>query len=381
LTQFIDGTGTTNRTYDACGRILTKALGATTVASNSYDGTGQLGLLSSVTDVNSRVISYSYTARNELSEVSETAGVTDYTHDEDGNTTAVTNPNTTTVARVFDHADRLTWVTNKNSGGTTLSSFSYTLDDDGRRDYVVESDGSTVTFGYDWGSRLASETRTGTNAYAISYTVDAAGNRTSQTKGTATTAFTLNNGDALTATSSSTGGFVNSYSNDNGEQTGRTLSGTAYTLAYDYDGQMVSSTVGGVTTSFGYDASGRRVSRTAGGTTTKFYYDGGSILDEKQGSTTTAVYTYGEGPIRKDSEVPLFDGRVLCRAANRRQAERGHGADRVQRRANCHRHAQPGRLRHLPVPQCRSFPPPPPIRASETRRSGRFMFQCLIIAA
>jgi hypothetical protein len=71
---------------------------------------------------------------------------------------------------------------------------------------------------------------------------------------------------------------------------------------------MTSSTVGGVATSFGYDASGRRVTRTAGGTTTRFYYDGSQILDEKQGSTTTVVYTYGEALIRKDSEMPLFDG-------------------------------------------------------------------------
>ena len=56
------------------------------------------------------------------------------------------------------------------------------------------------------------------------------------------------------------------------------------------------------------DASGRRVTRTAGGTTTRFYCDGSNILTEKQASTTTAVYTYGEGLIRKDSEVPLFDG-------------------------------------------------------------------------
>ncbi|HLJ68170.1 MAG TPA: RHS repeat-associated core domain-containing protein [Chloroflexota bacterium] len=309
VTQFVDGTGTTNRTYDACGRILTEKLGTTTTASYTYDGTGQLGLLSTVTDVNSRTLTYSYTARNELSEVSETAGTTDYTHDEDGNTTAISNPNGTTVARVFDHADRLTSVTNKNSGGTTLSSFDYTLDDDGRRDYVVEADGSTVSYGYDWGGRLTGETRTGTNAFTASYTLDPVGNRTSQTIGTATTSFTLDNDDELTATSSSTGGFVNSYSyNANGEQTGRTLSGTAYTLAYDYDGQMTSAAVGGATTSFAYDASGRRVTRTAGGTTTRFYYNGGGILAEKQGSTTTAVYTYGEGLIRKDSEVPLFDG-------------------------------------------------------------------------
>ena len=140
--------------------------------------------------------------------------------------------------------------------------------------------------------------------------MDAVGNRTSQTVGTATTAFTLNSDAELTATSSSTGGFVNSYSyNANGEQTGRTLSGTAYTLAYDYDGQLLSTTTGGSTqSSFVYDAAGRRVSRTNGGTTTKFCYGAGQILAEKQGSTTTAVYTYGNSLLRKDSETPLFDG-------------------------------------------------------------------------
>ncbi|MCW3054245.1 MAG: repeat-containing protein, partial [Chthonomonadales bacterium] len=240
----------------------------------------------------------------------DSAGTAYYTYDNGGLETAITNPNGTTVANVYDHAGRLTSVTNKNSGGTTLSSFSYTLDTDGRKTAVSEADGSAVSFGYDWGGRLTSETRTGTNPYSISYTVDAVGNRTSQTIGSATTAFTLNSDDELTATSSSTGGFVNSYSyNANGEQTGRTLSGTAYTLAYDYDGQLLSTSVGGSTqSSFAYDATGRRVSRTNGGNTTKFCYAGGQILAEKQGSTTTAVYTYGNSLIRKDSEYPLFDG-------------------------------------------------------------------------
>ena len=40
----------------------------------------------------------------------------------------------------------------------------------------------------------------------------------------------------------------------------------------------------------------------------KFYYGNGKILVEKQGSTTTAVYTYGNALIRKDGEIPLFDG-------------------------------------------------------------------------
>jgi RHS repeat-associated protein len=35
---------------------------------------------------------------------------------------------------------------------------------------------------------------------------------------------------------------------------------------------------------------------------------GSQVLLEKQGSTTTATYTYGNALIRKDGEVPLFDG-------------------------------------------------------------------------
>lgn len=280
-----------------------------TTASYTWDGTGKKGLLASVTDVNGRTISYSYNSRNLLSQVSETAGTTSYSFDDGGNTTGITEPNGTTVTRTFDNANRLIGVTNKNSSGTTLSSFSYTLDTDGRRTFVSEADGSTVSYGYDWGGRLTSEIRTGTNPFSVTYALDGAGNRTSQTVGSATTTFTLNTDDQLTATSSSSGGFVNSYSyNDNGEQTGRTLSGTAYSLAYDYDGQLTSITQGSSVTSFGYDASGRRVTRTSGGVTTRFYYDAGQILAEKQGSTTSAVYTYGQGFIRKDGEYPLFDG-------------------------------------------------------------------------
>jgi YD repeat-containing protein len=105
----------------------------------------------------------------------------------------------------------------------------------------------------------------------------------------------------------STGGFSISDSNS-GEQTSRTLSGVAYTLAYDYDGELTSITQGVNTTSFTYDAEGRRFSRTAGGVTTRFLYGPGGVLLEKQGSTYTATYTYGNALIRKGTEYPLFDG-------------------------------------------------------------------------
>jgi RHS repeat-associated protein len=84
--------------------------------------------------------------------------------------------------------------------------------------------------------------------------------------------------------------------------------GVAYTLAFDYDGQLTGITTGGTVKSFGFNAIGRRVTRTAGGVTTRFYYDGDRDLVEKQGATTTGTYTYGEELIRKDSETLLYDG-------------------------------------------------------------------------
>ena len=129
---------------------------------------------------------------------------------------------------------------------------------------------------------------------------------------TKTTTLTYDSDDELNSTSSSTGGFVNSYTyNANGEQTGRTLSGTAYTLAYDYEGQLTGITQGSNTTSFVYDGLGRRYSRTAGGTTTTAQFDGGATLVEKQGSTTTMSYAYGNAETHSSgssSETPQYDG-------------------------------------------------------------------------
>jgi YD repeat-containing protein len=63
--------------------------------------------------------------------VSETAGTTTYSYDNNGNETGITNPNSTTVTNVYDAENQLSSVTNKNSGGTTLSSFSYAYRKDG----------------------------------------------------------------------------------------------------------------------------------------------------------------------------------------------------------------------------------------------------------
>ncbi len=211
LSGFSDSTGTTYRYYDGDSRMTSETKGGSTVVAYGYDATGKKGLLSTITDSGSRVITRAYTGLNQLYSVAETAGTTYYAYDPCSIETGVNLPNGATVVRTFDHAGALTSITNSSVIGfttTTLNSFNYVIDSDSRRSSCTEYSGDVDSWGYDWGNRLNSESRTGASAYSTTYTLDGEGRRTSQavTAGgsTATTSFSLNSDDELTSTSSST---------------------------------------------------------------------------------------------------------------------------------------------------------------------------------
>jgi RHS repeat-associated protein len=104
----------------------------------------------------------------------------------------------------------------------------------------------------------------------------------------------------------------NTYAYDcNGNMTGRTVSGTTYTLTYDAENRLVAAS-GGTTASFVYDGDGNRVKGTVGSTTTVYignYFewvtiDGGSsmkkyyemVADHYQGSFRVAMRTGTSSP-------------------------------------------------------------------------------------
>ncbi|MCL5283446.1 MAG: hypothetical protein M1330_01855 [Armatimonadetes bacterium] len=302
LTGFSDPTGTTTRTYDVDNRLTSESKGTSTIK-YTYDGTGQIGLLSSVTDQNGRTISYTYTARNELYTVADSAGTTTYTRDPDGNITGETLPNNATVTNTYDNDDRLSTVTNDGPGGTVLSSFSYAYNSDSQRTGVTENGGSAVNYAYNALHRLTEETRTGASPYTESFSYDPAGNRTSMTLNGNPINYTYDNDDELLSAGNNTYTY-----NANGDQITRDLNGVTSNLSYNDDDQLVSITTGSNTTSFAYDAIGRRVARDSGGTTTVFWYDGGSVILESQGGTFTGVYTYGASLIRRNGEYFQYDG-------------------------------------------------------------------------
>jgi RHS repeat-associated protein len=312
LVGWTDSTGTWSRTYDAANRLTSESWNGVVQVSYGYDATGKRGLLSSMSDLSGRTVTYSYTARNELASVTEPTGTTSYTYDTNGNEVSITAPNGVTTSKTYDAANRLTSIVHRRSDNSVIASYNYSYNADGLRTQVVEADGSTVTYTYDGAHRLVGEVRTGTAPYSISYTLDGEGNRLSQTVNGVTTTFSYNADDQLLSTS---GGFNNSYTyNANGEQVSRVLNGVSYTLSWDYDGQLVGISGNGSTVTFGYDALGRRVSRTANGTTCQLVHDGDRIIVERQGGAVTAVYSYGNALVARNGEVVLSDGLGTTRA-------------------------------------------------------------------
>ena len=139
------------------------------------------------------ITTYTYTDNSQLESVIAPTGTTTYGYDELGNQTLVVYPNGTYTEYTY-HPTRnwLESVTNRNSGGTVLSSFVYTHDNVGNRETMTELDGSVVTYLYNNIYELESETRTGTNPYTITYTYDNAGNRLTMNKTVNSTLVTVN---------------------------------------------------------------------------------------------------------------------------------------------------------------------------------------------
>ena len=107
----------------------------------------------------------------------------------------------------------MTGITHKKSGGSIIDSFAYSYDNVGNRTAVTENGGDTVSWGYDAAYRLTSETRTGSNAYASTFTYDSAGNRLTNKKNGATTTFTYDMADQLSTSVDGSGTTTYTYDN------------------------------------------------------------------------------------------------------------------------------------------------------------------------
>jgi RHS repeat-associated protein len=310
-------------TYDALGRILTSG-NANTIYTYAYDAAGRV---TSVTDSRGYIISYFYDSlgnrtRMNLQPGTPDARITTYTYDVDsrltgisgnagtftygydvlGRRTSLAYPNQITANYTYDDAGRLTALTQATSG-STLASFTYTLDKVGNR--LSKSGTANETYGYDFIYRLLQDVKVkGTEKY----TYDAVGNRLTG-PGPKDISYLYNADNQMT-----TGRQFSYVYDNNGNQVTRTTPNAAdrtWTQTWDYENQLTKlQKVKGAenrTIAFAYDPQGRRIGKQLttiinGVTSTdtwSYIYDNDNIVLEVYtdgtGSVTKTWYTQGPG--------------------------------------------------------------------------------------
>ena len=294
--------------YDGDGLMLS-ASNSVGVVSNEYDDA--TGWLTASRGADGTEVSYSRRSGGSVASITSPAGTTSYSFDAAGRKThvaspsgsfalgycgwngklaAVTNASGFMVEYEYDVMDRVTNISWKTTSGATLGGFAYEYDAVGRivsRSHAMGSNAFDRVYSYDDLDRLASDD-------GVTYTYDAAGNRTTRTENGSTVTYTLGVGDRL---ASWTGG---SYTYDFAgnvtriERDGR----PTLELAWNSQYQLVSVATNGVfAESYAYDALGRRVSTTTLEGTTRHVYDDGwqVIADLDANGDVVASYVWGDG--------------------------------------------------------------------------------------
>jgi RHS repeat-associated protein len=312
-----------NFTYDLNGNMTSSTDRKGQVTSFTYDSLNRLNLVGFNAIVNGgnttyeSTISYTYDARNRVTQAVDSAGGTitktyddvnrlitettpngsvTYSYDTAGRLTSMTVAGQPPVSYTYDNADRLVQMVQ----GTSSVGFSY--DNANRRASLTLPNGVVVSYAYDNNSRLTALTyqKNGNVLGNLIYSYDQVGRRT-QIAGT----FARTNLPGFV--SSAVYDAANELTNWNGSA-----------LSYDANGNLLSDGLNMFTwnarnqavalngASLQYDALGRRTKNAAG---KSFLFDGANPTQELSGSTVTAnIWTGGVDELfqRSDNHATVF---------------------------------------------------------------------------
>ena len=282
--SYSDGTNTVTLTYDADGHVISRSYSDGTSTSAAYnDG----GTLARTVDVTGAVTAYAYDTAGRIHQATQTQGKTvlskvTYTYDSMSRVQTTTRGNGLVTTNAWSPKQQLLNQTTTNAAGTVVEEHAYTYDTHGnvatRTDSVPAVSAAptptgtwTTVYHYDAYDRLlASDVHqgaspTGPTTTSSAYTINAAGDVTGATVGSAKTVNTI---DAA------------------GQLTTQTTDGTAVQQAFDTDGQVTTSLNGN---ELSYDAFGRMLTATAanGSATAYAYWPDGT----RRSSTTVTPST------------------------------------------------------------------------------------------
>ncbi len=259
-------------TYDLDGRRTSTTLPSGAVTTTGYDAAGQatstvdanghpttytydqVGQLLTGTDPNGRVTSHDWASTGQLGSLTNPDGSkATYTYDADGLLTAYTDPDGNRTTHTYDDAGLPTAET--LPGGKTIRT---SYDAAGRPAVTTASDQTTTTAAYDAAGQLTGLDYSDPATRDVTYTYDAAGQRTAMTDGTGTTRKVYDTAGRLTSATNGAGKTVGYTYDQAGQLTKLTYpGGNAVTYAYDTAARMSSATDwAGRTTRFNWTADG-----------------------------------------------------------------------------------------------------------------------------
>ncbi|PYI94663.1 MAG: hypothetical protein DME97_01420 [Verrucomicrobia bacterium] len=283
--------------YDDAGQLLSETQnisggGGAEIVDYSYDADGNRLTTGYPT---SDVISYEYSARNQLVEISDGGAnpLATYAYDLNGNRISRSVENGTAVNYAYDNTSRGLSVDQINSAGS-FAKVDYTLDSVNNRTSRTETDSGappfTDIYGYDFIDELTQvkynfDAGANTQDRQVDYAYDAVGNRLSITDNGVTQSYTTNVLNQYTMA-----GAMSPAYDSNGNL--GALNGATYT--YDAQNRLVSATASGTTINFAYDARNRCVKRTTNGSALFLYYDAWNLVEE-QNAAGVALNRYVHG--------------------------------------------------------------------------------------
>ena len=289
LTQVSDPTGTYQFTFDNMGRLQTTTTnyafltGRSFTTGYGYDaGSNRTGF----TDPENGTSSYVYDNLNRLASLASPLGTFGFAYDALSRRTSLTRPNAVNTAYGYDPLSRLLSVVHQKAG-TTLDGATYTVDAAGNR----TSKGdllANVTSNYTYDA-IYELTKTMQGASTTeSYSFDPVGNRTSSL---GVSSYTSNTANELTATSNAT------YTYDNNGNTLTKSDGTGLTsYTWDFENRLTSVVLPGTggTVSFKYDPFGRRIYKNSTSGASVYASDGNNLIEEVNATGgVVARYTHG----------------------------------------------------------------------------------------
>jgi len=260
--------------------------------------------------VNGRSVTFGYDNLSRLNQVQRSTDTFAYTYKSNGSQLDhIQLPNGTKSTFDYDTLGRLTQVQDLNSSSANISKFNYGYDNRDVKTYMERALGTATTqhvdYSYDDIDELVSEVSNEvTPLVNNSYDYDAAQNRTASTVDSASSSFTLNNVNQISAyTLSGTPVTVTCDDNGNTTQLG------PKTLTWDDANRLTSVTVPGVSKSeYQYDGLNRRRIAKAytwnSGTSDwdlqserRFIYDGMDLIEERDGSNNLIAFYTRDGNI------------------------------------------------------------------------------------